>query len=71
MPTQRQPPSRQDDLAAVAGIAVYSRRSRAHGAGEWHAADVTAPARHRLYHARAVEHFALQANDQRIPIQLG
>jgi len=34
-------------------------------------ADVVAPARHRLYRARASEHFVLQANDQRILVQPG
>lgn len=52
------------------GIAIYSRRSEAHEAGEWRAADVTAPAPHRLYRARASEHFLLDANDQRILVQL-
>jgi nitroimidazol reductase NimA-like FMN-containing flavoprotein (pyridoxamine 5'-phosphate oxidase superfamily) len=52
------------------GIAVYSHRSEAHGAGEWRAADVIAPAPHRLYRARASQHFVLEANDRRMPIQL-
>jgi len=30
------------------GIAVFSRRSESHGAGEWSLKDVSAPARHRL-----------------------
>ena len=53
------------------GIAVYSRRSEAHGAGEWRRADVLAPAPHRLYRARASAHFVLEANDRRILVQLG
>ena len=53
------------------GIAVYSRRSEAHGAGEWRRADVLAPAPHCLYRARASEHFVLEANDRRILVQLG
>jgi nitroimidazol reductase NimA-like FMN-containing flavoprotein (pyridoxamine 5'-phosphate oxidase superfamily) len=52
------------------GIAVYSRRSEAHGAGAWRGADVAAPAPHRLYRARALEHFVLGANDRRILVQL-
>jgi nitroimidazol reductase NimA-like FMN-containing flavoprotein (pyridoxamine 5'-phosphate oxidase superfamily) len=52
------------------GIAIYSRRSEAHGAGEWRAADVIAPAPHRLFRARASAHFVLVANDRRIPVQL-
>jgi uncharacterized protein YhbP (UPF0306 family) len=51
-------------------IAVYSRRSEAHGAGEWRGADVTAPAPLRLYRARASRHFVLDANDQRIEVPL-
>ena len=53
------------------GIAIYSRRSQAHGAGEWRGADVIASAPHRLYRARASEHFVLQANDRRTLVQLG
>jgi uncharacterized protein YhbP (UPF0306 family) len=54
------------------GIAVFSRRSEAHGAGTWGVADVTAPAPFRLYRARAAEQFVLQGGrDVRIPVQLG
>jgi nitroimidazol reductase NimA-like FMN-containing flavoprotein (pyridoxamine 5'-phosphate oxidase superfamily) len=53
------------------GIAIYSRRSQAHGAGRWQHADVIAPAPHRLYRAKASQHFVLDANDRRIPVQLG
>jgi hypothetical protein len=52
------------------GIAIYSRRSEAHGAGQWRGADVVAPAAHRLYRARASQHFVLQANDQRILVHV-
>jgi uncharacterized protein YhbP (UPF0306 family) len=52
-------------------IAIYSRRSVAHGAGEWILADVSSPAPHRLYRARASEHFVLQGNDRRIAVRLG
>ena len=52
------------------GIAIYSRRSEAQGAGPWRGADVSPPAPHRLYRARASEHFLLDANDRRIPVQL-
>jgi hypothetical protein len=51
-------------------IPIYSRRSVAHGAGEWQAADVIAPAPHRLYSALASQVFVLAANDQRIPVEL-
>jgi nitroimidazol reductase NimA-like FMN-containing flavoprotein (pyridoxamine 5'-phosphate oxidase superfamily) len=53
------------------GIAVYSRRSQAHGAGRWGVADVIAPAQLRLYRAKASQCFVLDANDRRIPVQLG
>ena len=53
------------------GIAIYSRRSEAHGAGQWRGEDVTAPGPHRLYRARATEHFVLDANDRRVLVQLG
>ena len=36
-------------------IAVFSRRSEAHGAGGWAPEDVRPPARHRLYRATASE----------------
>jgi hypothetical protein len=52
-------------------IAIYSRRSEADGAGRFHAGDVTAPAPHRLYHARASRHFVLGAGDQRIAVRPG
>jgi Pyridoxamine 5'-phosphate oxidase len=53
------------------GIGIYSRRSQGHGAGQWRGEDVTAPAPHRLYHARASRHFVLEANDQRVTVQPG
>jgi nitroimidazol reductase NimA-like FMN-containing flavoprotein (pyridoxamine 5'-phosphate oxidase superfamily) len=56
----------EDDSAA--GVAVFSRRSRTHGAGEWTAKDVQPPAELRLYKATATEHYLLGARDQRIPV---
>jgi pyridoxine/pyridoxamine 5'-phosphate oxidase len=53
------------------GIAIFSRRSEAHGAGQWGVADVTGPAPFRLYRARASAHFVLTADDRRLPVQLG
>jgi hypothetical protein len=47
-------------------IGIYSRRSEATDLTAWSAADVTAPVRHRLYHATASPHFLLGNNDQRI-----
>jgi hypothetical protein len=58
-----------DDLDP--GIETFSRRSQAHGAGEWTRADVLAPARLRLYRATASETFVLGAGDRRIPVSLG
>ena len=49
-------------------IAVYSHRSEASGLAAWSAADVTAPALHRLYRATASAHFLLGGNDQRIEV---
>jgi uncharacterized protein YhbP (UPF0306 family) len=51
------------------GIELYSRRSEAAGAGRWGLADVTSPAPHRLYRARASAHFILAANDQRASVE--
>ena len=51
-------------------IEVYSRRSEAHGAGAWSAADVTSPAPHRLFRATASQLFVLDANDRRISVDL-
>jgi hypothetical protein len=51
------------------GIGIYSHRSQAHGAGPWSAEDVAAPAPHRLYRARATQHFVLGPNDQRVAVK--
>jgi nitroimidazol reductase NimA-like FMN-containing flavoprotein (pyridoxamine 5'-phosphate oxidase superfamily) len=60
-----------DGAERARAIEVFSRRSQAHGAGEWREADVVAPAPHRLYRARASEHFVLDPHDQRIPVRPG
>ena len=53
------------------GIDVFSRRSLAHGGGEFTLDDVEPPeARHRLYRAVATEHSVLDSNDYRIPLSL-
>ena len=57
-----------DELAPA--MAVFSARSVATFGESWTTADVTAPAPHRLYRARALEHFVLDSNDQRIPVEL-
>jgi nitroimidazol reductase NimA-like FMN-containing flavoprotein (pyridoxamine 5'-phosphate oxidase superfamily) len=51
-------------------LAVFARRSAAQGLAEWTLADVTAPARHRLFRATARRHFVLQANDERLAVEL-
>lgn len=52
-------------------IAIFSRRSRALGLSEWHAADVTASAPHRLYRASATASFILAPGGQRLPVKIG
>jgi uncharacterized protein YhbP (UPF0306 family) len=52
------------------GIVIFSRRSEAHGAGEWNLEDVRAPARLRLYRASASEHFVLGPHDRRIAVSV-
>jgi pyridoxine/pyridoxamine 5'-phosphate oxidase len=49
-------------------IAIYSRRSETTGLAAWSGADVTAPARQRLYRATASAHFLLGSNDERIEV---
>ncbi len=52
------------------GIAIFSRRSEAHGAGKWILEDVRPPACHRLYRATASEHSVLGPQDRRTPVSL-
>jgi nitroimidazol reductase NimA-like FMN-containing flavoprotein (pyridoxamine 5'-phosphate oxidase superfamily) len=47
-------------------IAIFSRRSRAVGLADWHQADISAPAPHRIYRATASASYVLDAFDQRI-----
>jgi nitroimidazol reductase NimA-like FMN-containing flavoprotein (pyridoxamine 5'-phosphate oxidase superfamily) len=49
-------------------IQTYSRHGEAQGLREWTRDDVLPPARHRLYRAKASEHFVLDPHDQRIPV---
>jgi nitroimidazol reductase NimA-like FMN-containing flavoprotein (pyridoxamine 5'-phosphate oxidase superfamily) len=49
-------------------VAVYAARSAEQGLREWTAADVSAPARHRLYRASARESFVLGPGDERLPL---
>ncbi|HJV30265.1 MAG TPA: hypothetical protein VJ645_07080 [Gaiellaceae bacterium] len=52
------------------GIAIFSRRSEAHGAKVWTLEDVRPHARHRLYRVVASEHFVLTDGDQRTPVSV-
>jgi pyridoxine/pyridoxamine 5'-phosphate oxidase len=58
----------EDDLDR--GIAIFSHRSQTQGAAAWARSDVQPPGRHRLYHAIAMQHFALSATDERLPVDL-
>jgi nitroimidazol reductase NimA-like FMN-containing flavoprotein (pyridoxamine 5'-phosphate oxidase superfamily) len=51
------------------GIDAFSEHSVRGGAMPWTLADVTAPARHRLYRATIAERWVLGPGDQRIPIR--
>jgi hypothetical protein len=51
-------------------IAIFSRRSEAHDAGEWNVEEVRPPARHRLYRAAASEHSVLGPQDRRTPVNV-
>jgi nitroimidazol reductase NimA-like FMN-containing flavoprotein (pyridoxamine 5'-phosphate oxidase superfamily) len=52
-------------------IAIFSRKSLALGLREWRTADVTTPAPHRLYRARASDCYILGRGDQRLPVKIG
>lgn len=52
------------------GLALFSRISQAPAGAAWNRSDVEAPARHRLYHATAVQHFVLSRTGERLPVSL-
>jgi nitroimidazol reductase NimA-like FMN-containing flavoprotein (pyridoxamine 5'-phosphate oxidase superfamily) len=52
------------------GLAVFARESEAQGLRVWGVADVTAPARHRLYRAAMTELWVLDPHDERLPVTL-
>jgi hypothetical protein len=56
--------------ALKTGIEIYSQRSTQAGASEWTLADVTPPARLRLYRATASAAYVLGRTDERIPVRL-
>ena len=55
-----------DDLAPA--IATYSAHSLANGGPAWTVDEVTGPARHRLYRARAVARYVLGDGDRRVAV---
>lgn len=57
-----------DDRSFEDALAIYNARSRERGLSEWGLAELTAPARHRLYRATAREAFVLDDHDERIQI---
>jgi predicted pyridoxine 5'-phosphate oxidase superfamily flavin-nucleotide-binding protein len=52
------------------GLEVFARESEAQGLSVWGLADVTAPARHRLYRAAVIEQWVLDPHDERLPVTL-
>ena len=56
------------ELELDRGLAIFSGVSQAQGAPAWERSDVLPPARHRLYHATAIEHFVLSSRDERLPV---
>jgi len=52
------------------GLEVFARESEAQGLSVWGMADVTAPARHRLYRAAVTEQWVLDPHDERLPVTL-
>jgi Pyridoxamine 5'-phosphate oxidase len=53
------------------GLEVFARESEAQGLSVWGLSNVTAPARHRLYHAAVTEQWVLDPHDERLPVTLG
>ena len=59
-------PARAEQVAP-GDIGVFARESRARACRCGGEADVSAPAKHRLYRATASEHFTLGPGDERVP----
>jgi pyridoxine/pyridoxamine 5'-phosphate oxidase len=53
------------DATFEATLAIYNARSLDRHLGEWDAAELRAPARHRLFRAVALESFVLDDHDER------
>jgi nitroimidazol reductase NimA-like FMN-containing flavoprotein (pyridoxamine 5'-phosphate oxidase superfamily) len=49
-------------------LRIFSAESQEEGLAAWKRADVEPPARLRLYHAIATEHFVLSAGDERVSV---
>jgi nitroimidazol reductase NimA-like FMN-containing flavoprotein (pyridoxamine 5'-phosphate oxidase superfamily) len=56
--------------ARARGLEVFARESEAQGLSVWGMANVTAPARHRLYRAAVTEQWVLDPHDERLPVTL-
>jgi nitroimidazol reductase NimA-like FMN-containing flavoprotein (pyridoxamine 5'-phosphate oxidase superfamily) len=52
------------------GLEVFARESEAQGLSVWGRANVSAPARHRLYRAAVTEQWVLDPHDERLPVTL-
>jgi nitroimidazol reductase NimA-like FMN-containing flavoprotein (pyridoxamine 5'-phosphate oxidase superfamily) len=52
------------------GLEVFARESEAQGLSVWGMANVTAPARHRLYRAAVTEQWVLDPHDERLAVTL-
>jgi nitroimidazol reductase NimA-like FMN-containing flavoprotein (pyridoxamine 5'-phosphate oxidase superfamily) len=50
------------------GMEVFNREGVAQGLRPWTLAEVTAPAKHRLYRATVGEHWVLGPHDERLPV---
>jgi nitroimidazol reductase NimA-like FMN-containing flavoprotein (pyridoxamine 5'-phosphate oxidase superfamily) len=59
-----------DDDERERGVEVYAAQSVRQGLPAWTAADVRAPARHRLYRATVRECFVLGPRDDRVAVPL-
>jgi predicted pyridoxine 5'-phosphate oxidase superfamily flavin-nucleotide-binding protein len=56
------------ELTDGTGLDVFNRASAAQGLDAWPPERITAPAKHRLYRATAVERWALTPSDERVPL---
>jgi hypothetical protein len=59
-------PAHAEQISATE-LGVFTRESTRQGIWETTEADLTEPAKHRLYRATATEHFTLGPGDERVP----